>query len=170
MARNVEIKARVPSIDGARRIVAALATAPPELLQQVDTFFQVPEGRLKVRAFADGTGELLSYHRPNQLGPSESAYSKSPCAGADILLETLKAVLPVRGTVKKNREIYFVGRTRVHLDQVEGLGCFLELEVVLSSDDSVEDGMKEAQELLDALQIDEEMLVAEAYIDLLLKA
>jgi len=167
MARNSEIKARNPSPEESRRIVSSLASGPAQVLEQVDTFFQVPKGRLKVRAFADGSGELLAYHRPDQIGPKESSYTKSPCDSAATLLEALVAVLPVRGTVKKRREVFWVGRTRVHLDQVEDLGSFLELEVVLDVNDPVEDGVKEAQELLDALQIGEELLVAEAYIDLL---
>lgn len=64
MARNVEIKARLSSVEGVRRALASLASGPPQVLQQVDTFFHVPQGRLKVRAFPDGTGELISYHRP----------------------------------------------------------------------------------------------------------
>ena len=167
MAKNIEIKARIPSVERAREVVVGLTSQPPNLIQQVDTFFQVPDGRLKVRAFADGSGELISYHRPNTLGPKESAYTISPCDSAATLMEALKAVLPIRGTVRKRREVFFVGRTRVHLDQVESLGSFLELEVVLGDGDSVEGGTKEAQGLLDAFGITEEMLVAEAYIDLL---
>lgn len=167
MARNVEIKARLSSVEGVRRALASLASGPPQVLQQVDTFFHVPQGRLKVRAFPDGTGELISYHRPDQLGPSTSAYTRIPYPSADTLVEALQAVLPTRGRVEKQREVFLVGRTRVHLDRVEALGWFLELEVVLTSGDSVEDGMREAQELLDTLKIGEEMLIAEAYIDLL---
>jgi predicted adenylyl cyclase CyaB len=73
----------------------------------------------------------------------------------------------VRGVVKKQREVFIIGRTRVHLDQVEHLGCFVELEVVLRSGEPVERGDREAQILMQALEIPEPALVAEAYIDLL---
>jgi adenylate cyclase len=83
------------------------------------------------------------------------------------LVGTLAAVLPIRGVVKKRREVFMVGRTRVHLDQVEGLGDFLELEVVLAPEEPVEEGMAEAKGLLRILGIEEEMLVPGAYVDLL---
>jgi adenylate cyclase class IV len=69
VARNVEIKARVQSLDAIRRLVIALTSSPPELISQIDTFFVVPRGRLKVRQFADGSGELIAYDRADQAGP-----------------------------------------------------------------------------------------------------
>ena len=167
MARNVEIKARITSLEKIRGIVASMASDPPRVLRQFDTFFQVPEGRLKIRAFPDGSGELIAYHRSSEPGPRESAYTRCPSESADSLLEALQSVLPVRGTVSKRRELFLLGRTRVHLDEVEGLGAFLELEVVLEAEDSLEEGIAEAQELLELLQVGEEDLLADAYIDLL---
>ena len=167
MARNVEIKARVRELDAIRAKAAALASGPGEILQQTDTFFAVPAGRLKVREFSDGSGELIAYERPNQPGPKESSYSRFTCLNARALTATLSRVLPTRGTVVKQREVFLIGRTRVHLDQVEGLGFFVELEVVLAPGEPAEDGTREAHGLLDALDIPQAALVAEAYIDLL---
>jgi predicted adenylyl cyclase CyaB len=167
MARNVEIKARVHDVDAVRAKAAALASSPGEIVQQTDTFFAVPAGRLKVRELADGSGELIAYERPNQPGPKESSYSRFICTDARALTRTLSRVLATRGTVVKQREVFLIGRTRVHLDHVEGLGAFVELEVVLAVDEAVEDGNRDAQGLLDALEIPQAALVAEAYIDLL---
>ena len=167
MARNIEIKARVDDLGAIRARVAALASGPGEILQQTDTFFAVPAGRLKVREFSDGSGELIAYERPNQPGPKESSYSRFVCANARALTLTLGRVLPSRGSVVKQREVFLIGRTRVHLDHVESLGFFLELEVVLADGEPAEDGRREADGLLDMLDIPQTVLVAEAYIDLL---
>ena len=167
MARNIEIKAQVGEIDAIRSRARSLASNPSETLQQTDTFFAVPGGRLKVREFPDGTGELISYQRPDQCGPKESVYTRYFCENARALSETLGNVLPVRGTVLKRREVFLVGRTRIHLDQVHNLGVFVELEVVLSDGESAEDGKHVVNELLHTLEIPETGLLAEAYIDLL---
>jgi adenylate cyclase class IV len=167
MARNVEIKARVDELGAIRAKVAALASSPGEILQQTDTFFSVPEGRLKVREFPDGSGELIAYERPNQPGPKVSSYTRFACTNARDLTVTLSRVLPIRGTVVKQREMFLIGRTRVHLDRVDGLGGFVELEVVLAAGEPVENGKREAHGLLDALDIPQSALASEAYIDLL---
>ena len=167
MARNIEIKARVPALDAIRVRATLLAAVPSEVLEQTDTFFVVPHGRLKVRAFSDGSGELIAYERHNQPGPKQSIYTLYACPNARTLSETLNRVLPVRGVVVKRREVLLIGRTRVHLDQVDDLGFFVELEVVLNDGEPVEHGEREAHALLEALAIPPSALVAEAYIDLL---
>jgi adenylate cyclase class IV/ribosomal protein S18 acetylase RimI-like enzyme len=167
VAANVEIKARVDDLARVRETAARLADGPPEVLRQTDTFFQVPAGRLKVRTFADGTGELIGYDRPDTRGPKISTYSRLGAARGETLAAILGRVLPVRGTVVKEREVFLIGRTRVHLDRVEGLGSFVELEVVLAEGEAPADGEREAGRLMDALGIAEHDLVAAAYMDLL---
>jgi adenylate cyclase class IV len=167
LARNVEIKARVQDLAGIRAKVAALAHGPSEIIEQTDTFFVVPQGRLKVRVSPDGSGELIAYQRGDRPGPKESVYTRVLCQDAPGLVGALSSVMAVRGVVTKRRELFLVGRTRVHLDQVERLGCFVELEVVLSQGERVEEGQSEAQALLQSLKIPSAALVAEAYVDLL---
>jgi predicted adenylyl cyclase CyaB len=166
MARNVEIKARVHDLDATRRRAAALAHAPSECMSQVDTFFHVPRGRLKIRQFENGSGELIAYDRENEAGPKQSSYVVASCADAHALCDALARALAVRGRVVKRRELYMVGRTRVHLDQVDRLGAFVELEVVLQ-DSEIGAGEREARDLMRRLGIEEEDLVQGAYIDLL---
>jgi predicted adenylyl cyclase CyaB len=170
MARNVEIKARIEDLATVRANAAALASGPMKIIDQTDTFFVVPQGRLKVRAFSDGSGELISYERAHEQGPKESIYTRVACEDARLLLEALSSVLSVRGIVSKRRELFLIGRTRVHLDRVEHLGCFVELEVVLAPGEPVDEGHREARNLLRSLEVSESALVAEAYIDLLEKA
>lgn len=167
MSRNIEIKARVADLSVVRARAASLSSGAPQLIQQRDTFFDVARGRLKVRAFADGSGELIAYERANQRGPKESTYTRAECRDAAALCEALARVLPVRGVVVKRREVFFAGRTRIHLDAVENLGSFIELEVVLGEGESPEAGQQEAHVLLESLTIPKTDLVPDAYIDLL---
>ena len=167
MPRNVEIKARVEDLDALRRRVDSFADSGPLCLEQDDVFFHVDRGRLKLRSFSASEGELIYYERDDSPAPKESTYSISPTRDPDSLREVLGQALGVRGRVRKTRIVFFVGQTRVHLDRVEGLGEFLELEVVLEDGQSVENGRSIARDLLDRLQIDDSDLVATAYIDLL---
>jgi predicted adenylyl cyclase CyaB len=167
MARNIEIKAAVrdfaPLIDTLRR----LGAAPPRELEQEDTFFPCPTGRLKLRRLSDASGELIHYARADDPGPRESRHLRAATPEPDRLRDVLAAAHGVSGVVRKHRTVYMLGRTRVHLDDVEGLGRFLELEVVLGDAEPADAGVREARALLAALDIGEEQLVGSAYVDLL---
>ena len=167
MARNVEIKARAGNVEELTARVARMATSGPEEIVQDDTFFRCPEGRLKLRAFSDGAGQLIFYKRPDTEGPKTSSYSIAPVENADAMRETLAQALGQAGRVRKDRTLFLVGRTRVHIDRVEDLGNFLELEVVLEEGEPEAKGVREAEELLAALAIPQAALVDRAYVDLL---
>ena len=167
MPRNIEIKARVPDMPALRRRVEAIADSGPEFIAQDDTFFACPHGRLKLRVFADGSGELIAYDRPDTTAPKTSDYLIAPVPDPDSLRETLARALGVAGRVVKQRTLYLTGATRIHLDHVEGLGDHLELEVVLRDDQSADDGDAVARKLLSQLRIAPDQLIARAYIDLL---
>ena len=167
MARNVEIKAQVDSLDAIEPLAAALSGQEPAALTQDDTFFTCTHGRLKLREFGDGTGELIFYQRADDTGPKESFYVISPTATPDTLRETLTRAYGAIGRVKKQRRVFMAGRTRIHLDRVEGLGDFLELEVVLRDGESAAAGMEEARTLMAGLGVAPSQLVPGAYLDLL---
>ena len=167
MARNVEIKARVADRDALVRRAAAIATEGPVEIVQHDTFFRCDNGRLKLREFSDGRGELIFYRRADARGPKESFYVRSPTSSPDSLRESLTLAYGICGRVRKRRTLYLAGRTRIHVDRVEGLGDFVELEVVLAANESVDDGMREAYHLIAKLGIDVAALVEGAYVDLL---
>ena len=169
MARNVEIKARIENVALLAPKVAALASEGPLDLAQDDTFFRCETGRLKLRAFSNQAGELIFYRRVNQSGPKESFYLRSPTSSPENLRESLSLAYGQIGRIRKYRTLYLVGRTRVHLDRVEGLGHFLELEVQLVDDESSEQGVREAGELMDKLGIQPEQLIEGAYLDLMLE-
>src|SRR5215467_2839952 len=113
MARNIEIKARIDSIEAVVPRAAALAQHGPERIEQDDTFFPCANGRLKLRAFDAARGELIFYARPDQTGPKESFYILSPTASPDTLRAALAAAHGEGGRVRKVRTLFLVGRTRV---------------------------------------------------------
>jgi predicted adenylyl cyclase CyaB len=167
MGNNVEIKARVADLDALRRRVEPLAESGPHDLHQEDTFFPCADARLKLRKLGERTGELIWYQRDDRDGPKQSSYELVPTETPDLLRDVLARALGVRGIVRKHRQLYLVGRTRVHLDRVEGLGDFMELEVVLSPGETAEQGMAEAHQLMAALGVEQADLVTGAYMDLL---
>jgi predicted adenylyl cyclase CyaB len=167
MASNVEIKARLrdPAVTADR--ARALAGAGPTLIEQHDTFYRAARGRLKLRRFPGGGGELIWYDRPDSTGPKTSDYRLYRTDDTAALDAVLAGGLEPVGDVRKRRLLYLVGRTRVHLDEVAGLGDFLELEVVLAEGEDAAAGRAEADRLLDALGVAPGDLVAGAYQDLL---
>ena len=167
MPRNIEIKARVGDLAPIEARARAIATRGPEDLVQDDTFFRCTTGRLKLREFADGRGELIHYTRADEAGPKVSEYSIAPTAAPSELRETLARAFGILGRVAKVRRVYLVDRTRIHLDEVHGLGMFVELEVVLREAESPQDGRAAADELMVKLGIEPGQLVTGAYLDLL---
>jgi adenylate cyclase class IV len=167
MPANVEIKATLADVPATALKVARIATTGPHALTQDDTFFACAQGRLKLREFGPSDGQLIAYRRPDRQGPKLSEYSIVPTTAPAALREALSHALGVIGRVRKHRTLYLVGRTRVHLDAVDGLGDFLELEVVLEPGEPVQVGEREARALLAALDIPTSALVPVAYIDLL---
>lgn len=167
MPRNIEIKARVDDVAALYAKTAALADAGPTEIVQEDVFFHCGNGRLKLRLSGQDDGELIFYRRPDRSGPKESFYIRSPSAAPGPLCEALSLAYGEAGRVRKRRTLFLVGRIRVHLDRVEALGDFLELEVVLEEGEAADVGVREAHGLLQRLDIGADQLVGEAYVDLL---
>jgi len=166
MARNIEIKARIESVEALLPKAAAIASEGPIEIQQDDTFFRCDNGRLKLRTLAGNEGEIIFYRRANQHGPKESFYLRSPTSAPEAMRDALSLAYGEIGRVRKHRTLFLVGRTRIHLDRVEGLGHFLELEVVLADDESSEAGIREAHSVMQKLGIHTSQLIEGAYLDL----
>ena len=167
MARNVEIKAHLSDYGDTARRARELSRSEPVVIEQEDVFFPCPSGRLKLRILGPERGELIFYQRPDQEGPKTSHYSLAPTSDPTGLRHVLATTYGEKAVVRKIRHLYLVGRTRIHLDRVEGLGDFLELEVVLTEEDSIEGGEVEAHRLMEPLGVLSEDLVPDAYVDLL---
>ncbi|MBN1179952.1 MAG: class IV adenylate cyclase [Anaerolineae bacterium] len=167
MARNVEIKARVHDPERLRQRAEALSDTPPEVLHQEDTFFPTPQGRFKLRVLGPDLGQLVYYERQDVQGPKVSNYLVAMTDDPATLKTVLSAALGVRGVVRKRRTLCMVGRTRIHLDEVEGLGAFMELEVVLEPNQTPQEGEAEAHRLMAELGVEQADLIEGAYIDLM---
>lgn len=167
MPANIEIKARAADFDAQRAKADKIADGPAVEMEQTDTFFNVPHGRLKLREFDQGTGELIQYERPDRTGPRTSSYQISRTSEPHTLKASLAAALGVRSVVRKNRQLWLTGNTRIHFDQVDELGQFIELEVVLGEGDREEDGRRIARELMQVLGIAQDDLIGCAYVDLI---
>lgn len=169
MGRNVEIKARVDNVASLLFRISSVADRGPTEIPQDDIFFECPNGRFKLRIFSPSSGELIFYQRPDVSGPKEARYSISPTAAPESLRKVLAAAYGECGRVRKHRIIFHAGQTRIHLDRVENLGHFLELEVVLGEDETTEKGVTIAHDLLARLGIPSDHLIEGAYVDLLQK-
>ncbi len=167
MARNIEIKARITNPEAVRKKAAELSGLSPDIIKQEDTFFHSVRGRLKLREMPSARAELIYYERPDRNGPKLSNYHIYETSDPECLKEILSASLGIRGRVCKERHLYIIGQTRVHLDNVLGLGHFLELEVVLKPDQPDVEGQMIAMDLMTKLGVQEHDLIEGAYIDLL---
>jgi predicted adenylyl cyclase CyaB len=167
VSRNIEIKARIASVEALIPRVEAIASEGPVAIRQDDTYFVCGAGKLKLRAFSQSEGELIYYRRPNELGPKESFYLRAPTTAPDVLRESLTLAYGQIGRVQKHRTLFLAGRTRIHLDRVSGMGDFLELEVVLEENEPSEAGKREADDLLVQLGVEPSQLIEGGYLDLL---
>lgn len=165
--KNVEIKARVRDFEDFAARLKKLKPAKPRVLVQEDVFFRVPAGRLKLRILGKKSGELIYYKRPDRSGPKTSDYRIVRTSEPEALRDLLAAAVSLRGVVRKVRMVCLVGQTRIHLDDVAGLGLFMELEVVLEPGQKAAAGNAIARDLVKKLGILKSDLVSGAYIDLL---
>jgi predicted adenylyl cyclase CyaB len=167
MPANIEIKAQARHFADIRHRAELLSDTPVEVIRQEDIFFHTEKGRLKLRLFAPDRGQLIYYTRPDQEGPKRSEYHIYETQDPENLKRVLELAYGIRGQVKKTRYLYMVSQTRMHLDDVEGLGQFLELEVVLSPGQGDAEGQAIAEELMNRLGVERSDLLEGAYIDLL---
>jgi predicted adenylyl cyclase CyaB len=167
MPVNIEIKAQVHDFEQLQERVEQLSETSCQVIPQEDTFFNCLDGRLKLRELNAQHGQLVYYHRPDISGPKHSEYQIFETAEPGRLKQILSEAYGVRGVVSKVRFLYMVGHTRIHLDDVKGLGKFIELEVVLQPGQSEAEGHLLANDLIRQLGIQEADLIGNAYMDLL---
>lgn len=164
--RNIEVKCRCEDLEAVRRAAEALGARDAGVLLQDDTFFHASNGRLKLRVFADGAGELISYHRSDAAEARGCDYFIYRTADPEPLRAALLDALGEAGRVRKQRRLFLYEHTRIHLDSVEGLGTFVELETVVT-DQTDEDAREELERIATALGLRPEDRLAVAYVDLL---
>lgn len=167
MPSNIEIKARLRNFDEIRQRAEKLSHMPLQVIQQEDTFFNTEMGRLKLRVLTPERAQLIYYTRPDQVGPKRSDYHIFETDDPENLKRVLELTYGIRGVVKKTRYLYVVGQTRLHLDDVDGLGQFMELEVVMQAGQSDAEGQAIAESLMTDLGVERSDLLEGAYLDLL---
>ena len=169
MHLNIEIKARCSNQDFIRNLLLDRQADFRGTDHQVDTYFQVPKGRLKLRQ-GSIENNLIHYDRPDQAGPKASEVHLYACQDGEALKATLAAALNIKVVVDKKREIYFIENVKFHLDQVEELGTFVEIEAIDSDGSIGRDKLKEQCDYyLELFKIQEEDLLQNSYSDMLLE-
>ena len=166
---NIEIKARCQE---AGRIRSKLQTLGADFIgtdRQTDTYFKVTRGRLKLR---EGIIEnnLIFYRRQDTSGPKQSDVHLLATDNQPGLKELLEAALGILVTVQKKREIYFIDNVKFHLDTVDGLGSFVEIEAIDETGSIGNDKLlRQCREYMELLDIKKSDLIEDAYSDMLLE-
>ncbi|MBM4109318.1 MAG: class IV adenylate cyclase [Phycisphaerae bacterium] len=124
--RNIEFKAELRDLPLARGICAALGAVRVGRFEQTDTYYSVPAGRLKKRECPGEAVEYIRYERPDSAAARPSDFAVF--AEGEFLERFGRSEIPVRAIVRKARELFLIENVRIHLDEVEGLGTFLEFE------------------------------------------
>ena len=164
--RNIELKARLADVDAARRVARAIAAKQLGTRHQVDTYFHCRRGRLKIRQIDGLSAQLVWYARPDEPGPAPSDYVLVPISNPETLKAALTAALGVRCVVEKRREVFLYRNVRIHLDEVTGLGSFLEFEAVLGPDVDDAAGRSQVDQLAEEFSLDRGSLLAGSYADM----
>jgi adenylate cyclase, class 2 len=169
-ALNIEIKAKCPDIEKIRNILNEKGARFVGTDHQIDTYFKVENGRLKLR---EGNIEnaLIHYSRPNQAGPKKSEVILYKSAPDSSLKEVLKTALGVLTIIDKQRSIYFIENVKFHLDEVKTLGTFVEIEAIDADGSRNEKQLEmQCQHFIQLFEIKKEDLLESSYSDLILSA
>ena len=169
-SRNIEIKARDRDPARTLELALGLGAADEGDLQQRDTYFEGARGRLKLREQEPGEDELIEYRRADAAGARASSYRRVRVAAAAELREALEGALGTLVVVTKRRRLLLRDNVRIHLDEVEGLGSFIELEAVAAPESDLTAEQAQVAELRERLEIGDDALVGESYSDLLLES
>lgn len=167
--KNVEIKAKSNNHEAIRKYLNDRGAEYKGVDHQVDTYFVVPNGRLKLRQ-GNVENNLIFYNRSNQSGPKQSDIAFSKVAPDSNIREVLEMALGVLVEVDKKREIYFIENVKFHIDTVEHLSTFMEIEAI-DYDGSI--GIEKLREqcsfYMNELQIQRGDLLTSSYSDMLLE-
>ena len=168
---NIEIKAQYPDLLKGSRIAKQLKAKFVGLDRQVDTFFKVPKGRLKLRESSAKGAQLIPYIRPNVRGPKTSQYVVIPISDPAKTKLLLRQTLGLEGVLEKTRELFLLGNVRIHLDRVKGLGNFLEFEAVFPKDLAKHRKIEtnKVNKLLGIFEVEAQDLLEKSYWEMLKK-
>jgi predicted adenylyl cyclase CyaB len=165
----MEIKARCSEPDKIRALLLGRNADIKGTDRQIDSYFKVPKGRLKLRE-GDIENSLIFYNRSNEAGPKQAEiYLYHPETNTE-LKEILVNALGLLITVKKKREIYFIDNVKFHIDAVENLGSFIEIEAIDTTGEIGTDKLlKQCQKYMKIFGISKEELIDCSYSDMLIR-
>ena len=170
--RNVELKARYPDLQAGHDTALRIGAVDTDSLEQVDTYFHAADGRLKLREInsrVEGlSAELIWYARPDRVAARTSQFHVVPVPRPAAILEALDAGLGIQVVVRKTRHLYLLDNVRIHLDEVDRLGSFLEFEAVLDQGQEEATGYAQLEKLQREFGIAVEAIIGASYSDLLL--
>lgn len=164
---NVEIKARCANPEAARAVLRDRQARFAGVDHQIDTYFRVPEGRLKLRQ-GNVENNLIAYRRPNEAGPKTSEVGLAGVSNGNELRAVLERALGVLVAVTKSREIYYIDNVKFHIDEVAGLGLFVEIEACGQPGEDAR-LREQCREYMELFGIRNEDLIEKSYSDLLLE-
>jgi len=165
MPRNLEVKAKITSIQACITLAEALHAKHAGILRQTDTYFTVSRGRLKLREIHGVHSELIFYEREETSAHRISQFEQFPVSDPDRLKFLLTSACGVKGIVEKERTLFLYNETiRIHLDNVRNLGAFLEFEIPVSD---FTDAEKQMERLVRHFHIRPDDYVIKSYIDLI---
>jgi len=166
---NIEIKARTGRTKEIRKFLLEQQAEFKGTDEQTDTYFKVSNGRLKLRQ-GNIENNLIFYNRPDQPGPRQSDFDLVKIEDGYALKELLEKAIGVKVVVKKKREIYYIKNVKFHLDTLDGLGNFVEIEAGNKTHSlTVEELHQQCEYYLKEFGIKEEDLVEQSYSDMLLQ-
>lgn len=164
----IEIKAKPSNSDQIRQILLENKADFKGKDHQIDTYFKVANGRLKLRE-GNIENHLIHYHRNNQAGPKLSSVTLFKSDPTSNLKKILVDSIGILTIVDKQREIYFIDNVKFHIDTVKDLGNFVEIEAIGSGSETPESELlKQCQHYMNLLGIKDSDLIAVSYSDLLL--
>ena len=166
---NIEIKAKCFHPEKVEAFLVSANAVFKGTDNQKDTYFNVVNGRLKLRQ-GNIENNLIFYQRNNQKGPKQSDFQLLPVADPAGLHNILLEALGVKVTVEKKRKIYFLDNIKIHLDEVPGLGRFVEIEAsnLYNPALSVNELKEQCATLMQHFNVREDDLIENSYSDLLL--
>ena len=166
---NIEIKAKCFHPEKVEAFLLSNGARFAGLDHQKDTYFNVPLGRLKLRQ-GNIEKSLIFYQRPNQQGPKQSDFSLSNITDGPATEQLLSKALGIKVIVEKYRKIFFIDNVKFHLDEVPGLGSFVEIEAGNLSDASktVDDLRMQCDYYMKAFAVSDADLIHHSYSDMLL--
>lgn len=170
MKKNLELKVKLENVSDILRSIASLGVKEPEMLQQIDTYFLIGRKRLKLRNMG-GESQLIYYSRQDTQESKLSQYYvfKFTNRQGAVVEKILNTLFTVKATVNKKRVLYLYKHTRIHLDEVESLGHFLELETIFDRTESHYDFYHEHNTLINTLGLSRYKKIGLSYSDLILK-